>query len=124
MQRKVGLAAVLVLLCGVSAYLWTSNSGTETDANISEMKESYKCSECDKQFELTNAQAIAMWRTSRHEIVCPYCDKGGAEREGELLSMSGGIPPGGGGGDDDEPEEEEEERPPEVKGTMGEVDRP
>lgn len=124
MQKKVGLIAVLVVLCGVSAYMWMSSSGTETDTAIAGIKETYKCSECDKQFELTVAQATAMLRTSRHEIVCPYCDGGGAEREGDLVSMLGGFPAGGGSADDDEPEEEDEEAPPRVKGTMGPVERP
>lgn len=124
MEKKIGLVAILVLLCGVSAYMWMSKSGTETDSAIAEMKETWKCAECGKDFELTTAQATAMLRTPRHEIVCPYCNQGGAEREGDLVSMGGGLPSGGGDDADDESEEEEEEAPPRVKGTMGPVDRP
>lgn len=125
MQRKVVLAVVLVLLCGVSAYMWVSNSGAETDSKIAQMKETWKCAACGKEFELTTAEARAMLQAPRHEIVCPHCDEGGAEREGPLVSMSGGLPAGGGGDVDDQPvEEEEEERPPRPGGTMGPVERP
>lgn len=122
MQKKVGLVAVLVLLCGVSAYMWMSKSGTETDTTIAGVKETWTCSECGKDFELTTAKATAMLRTARHEIVCPFCD-GAAEREGELVMMGGGLPSGGGDADN-EAEEEDDEAPPEVIGSMGPIERP
>lgn len=123
MQRKVVLAVVLVLLCGVSAYLWTTQTGTETDAGVAELKEVWHCSECSKQFELSVAEATAMLRTSRHEIVCPFCKQGGAERDSStLMIMAGGVPTADvDGGEGDDEEEEEEEKPPEVGGSMGPV---
>ena len=129
MQKKVGLAAVLVLLCGVSAYMWSTRSGTETDQQIAAITETWNCAECGKQFELSVAEARVMYQAPRRDpelspIVCPYCDAAGAERDGTLVSMGGGVPTGGGDSGDEEPEEEEEDRPPEVRGTMGPIDRP
>jgi ribosomal protein L37AE/L43A len=126
MQKKVGLVAVLILLCGVSAYMWMSNSELETDTAIAKKTETWKCPACEEQFQLTVAEVTAMLRTARHDIVCPKCGEGGAEREGEILSMSGGLPTGRGGDGDDQSadEEEEEQAPPRPKGTMGPVERP
>lgn len=125
MQKKVGLAGVLVVLCGVSAYMWTSGAGEQADPTIAAVSESWRCSECDKQFDLTVAEATSMLRTTRHEIVCPHCGEGGAEREGELVYMGGALPTGSGGdGDDDDSEEEEEERPATPGGIMGPIGRP
>lgn len=126
MQRKVGLIAVLVLLCGVSAYMWLSNSGAETDTAITSKTETWKCPSCGKEFQLSVAEATAMLRTPSHDIVCPNCGAGGAERESEVLSMSGGLPSGGSGNGDDQSaeEEEEEQAPARPKGSMGPVERP
>jgi len=119
MQKKVGLAAVLVLLCGVSVYMWTSNTGEESDNKIVEKKEKWTCPHCGKDFELSVSEATAMMRTKRHEIVCPYCKEGGATRDDIVMTMGGGLPiAGGNDGNTDEADEEEEEEAPKPSGSM------
>ena len=122
MQRKVGLVAVLVLFCGVSAYMWASRSGTETDGAIAAIKETWRCSSCEKQFELTNAEATVMLRASPHKIICPHCGEAGAQRPGILLTMQPGLPAGG-GEDPGDDASGEEERPAVPGGVRGKVEQ-
>lgn len=104
--------------------MWTTQSGTETDAAISAFIETWTCSGCEKQFDLTNAKATVMLRASPYKIICPHCGEAGAEREKRLLTMQPGLPAGGGDYPDDDVSDDEKEKPATPGGVRDRVDQP
>ncbi len=88
-KRTIGLIVLLVILTGISAYLW-SNSGTETDDSIAHLSESFTCPHCGNSFELTT-QAQAEMLRARQDFVCPACEKGGSLKDHVIVHISGPV---------------------------------
>lgn len=95
MKRNVVLIGILVIGGAVSAWMWMSKE-EETDQNLAQMKQTFACSKCSNEFELTIAESTAMYQ-SDSGVVCPKCNEGGAAKR-DVKFMMGGF------GSSDEPE--------------------
>lgn len=88
MNRIVILIVVLVLLGGVSAYMWSSSEGTETDTKVAQQTEKYTCPKCGGDFELTLAESTEMYKSGAG-ITCPKCKETGATKTDVQVMMGG-----------------------------------
>lgn len=120
MKKPVVLGGVLIVLVGISVYLWTTKADTETDTTVAQTKEKFKCPHCEKEFELTNAESTRMYQSGTG-IICPFCKESGSSKTNIEFTI-GGF----GGGDDGTSEEEEveEEGPATAKGGLQPKRRP
>lgn len=109
MKRHAVLIGILVVLVGISAYMWSKQSGDETDMTIAKTMERYKCQQCGAEFQLTNADATEMHRKGAG-VVCPTCNQVGAEKQ-DVKVFLGSL----GSGDSSEPEPDPE-KPPDAAG--------
>ncbi|MFH1419673.1 MAG: hypothetical protein ABII12_15475 [Planctomycetota bacterium] len=80
-KTTVVLIGVLILLIAVSAYLWAKVGlgEPEVDSNVASSIQHFTCGECGHAFEMRISQVAAM-RRARGEIICPKCEKGGAQK--------------------------------------------
>ncbi len=78
MNKKEILGAALLVLVGVSVYLWTSDKGPNVDTRLAANTEHYVCPKCQHEFDLTNAESTAMFRAGG--IKCPSCQEIGDSR--------------------------------------------
>ncbi len=113
MNRTVILGGVLVILIGVSAYMWSRSSEQQADQRIAQKTDSWTCKNCGHVFELTIAQSTEMQRTGG--IICPSCSQAAGEKTDPEFVI-------GGFGDAskaaEEPADEAEEDMPSATGGM------
>ncbi len=110
MKRVVILCGVLIVLVGISAFMWSRQTGEETDTSIAATTERYSCKQCGAIFELTNEQATEMLRKGEG-VVCPTCNQVGADKQ-DVKVMVGGL----GGDQAEEPPPPEPDTPPDAAG--------
>ncbi len=80
MNKKHGLAGGLALLVGISAYMWLTDSSQEANIQVVHAKESFPCSQCGNQFEMTAEKAMEQFQSGPPGYICPSCNEGGAVR--------------------------------------------
>jgi hypothetical protein len=116
-KKLVGAGAVLVVGVGASIYLWsTVGLGADKgDKAVANKKETFTCKVCKNTFTMTVAEAGAMKRANKGQIICPSCNAAGAQKHDVVFNM--------GGDGAFKSDKEEEERPadapapkPKVKG--------
>lgn len=90
-KRTIGLIVVLVVLSGVSIYLW-NNSGTETDESLAEASDSFTCPHCGNSFELSSLAQAEMLQAEQ-DFICPACAKGGSLKDNVIVHISGPAGP-------------------------------
>lgn len=72
-KKQSALIGILVLLCGVSLYLWVTRSDN-VDPALAEAKFEYLCPHCNSDFVLTAGEYGQMF--AKHQgIFCPKCGK-------------------------------------------------
>lgn len=124
MGKKIGVAGILVVLIGISIYMWTTKAEVEYDPRLQALgAEKQKCPHCEHEFELTLDEQRDMLR-HRGDIFCPNCGEGGSRRTDVQVSFGAQPNPFV---DDDEGEdetevEEDEDAPPRLGG--GGMSRP
>jgi hypothetical protein len=81
-RTAVILLGVLVVLLGVSAYLWSfyGTGQAEADPRIAGALQNFTCDKCGYTFTMTMAEVSHMRRT-RGMICCPKCGEGGAHKD-------------------------------------------
>jgi hypothetical protein len=126
-SKGIIAAVVLVVLVGISIYVWTS-SGKEAgnDQGAMGIKEKFTCSKCNKTFELTVDQVRKERQANDGKLKCPLCGADDPEKQDVKIEI--GSPRGGNeetqgfdtdkGGKDDEESGQKEDRsvaPPGMK---------
>jgi len=71
-RKPVLLIVVLVVLAGVSAYLWLTREG-DVDSSLASAQFTFVCPECDKEFMVTGEQYREQF-VQGGGLVCPACD--------------------------------------------------
>ena len=86
------LLGVLVVLTGVSTYLWFyyGTGQAEVDHRIADTLQNFTCDKCGHTFTMTMAEVSYMRRT-RLQIYCPKCGEGGAHKD--LMNRTSAVGP-------------------------------
>lgn len=105
-NKMIILSVVLVVLVGLSIYLWTRGGEKQTDMTVASQLQKVTCPNCNYSWEMTTQKLTEMRRANEGRIVCPQCGKMEAEKQDVQVRMGFGSTP---------PEEEEGEKAEEVQ---------
>ncbi len=105
-NKMIILGGVLVILVGVSIYLWTRQGEPQADTTVAAQVEEVTCPDCGHKWTMTNQQLTEMRRANEGRIICPQCKKGDADKTNVQVRMGFGATPA---------QEEEEEKPQETE---------
>ncbi|MCG8407479.1 MAG: hypothetical protein MI923_19950 [Phycisphaerales bacterium] len=72
MKRQFVLVGVLVLLCGISIFVWTTMSDDKIDSAQKSIMETIKCHSCGHQFEMSVQNQTLMLKGGKG-LQCPSC---------------------------------------------------
>lgn len=78
MNKKYGLVGGFVLLAGIGAYMWVTESSEEANVQIVHSKDSFPCSQCGNRFAMTAKEAKQQLQSSQHAYICPSCNESSA----------------------------------------------
>jgi|GEM_PF-5814313 len=71
-RKPVLLIVVMVVLAGVSAYVWLSGEG-DVDSSLAAAQFTFVCPDCNKEFTVTGEQYRDQFARGGG-LVCPACD--------------------------------------------------
>jgi len=104
-NKVIILGVGLVVLVGLSIYLWTRGGEPQQDATVAAKVEEVTCPDCGHKWTMTIQQLTEMKRANEGRIICPQCQKSNAEKMNVQVRMGFGATPA----------EEEEEKPHEAE---------
>ncbi len=110
MNRTAVFGGILVVLIGISVYMWSSRETLETDNAIAQTSESYSCTKCGNEFQLT-VQEASDQLAAQGGVVCPACNETTGQKRDVKVRM-------GSFADSAEEEPQEPNAPTEATGAM------
>lgn len=123
MNRQIILISVLVVLVGVSVYVW-STTGVETDEAQESVVEAIHCRKCGHQWEMSIREQKKMLQEGDGKgFLCPGCNVWGESApEGEDGGIGGSFLGSNTMGNTDDEDEEEEDITPSAPQGMQKAD--